>query len=184
MGATQGTEASGNGRTLGVACGALARELLHVVEVNGLDRIDVECLPASYHNEPDRIPPAVADRVRGAVERYDRIFVGYADCGTGGRLDAVCEELGVERLPGAHCYEFFTGGADFAQLQEAELGTFYLTTFWRGTSTDWLSKLFGWIPTLNYLPTTSGTTPVSSTCPRSTTLTWKPGLVSPPNVSV
>ena len=104
MGATQGIEASGNGRTLVVACGALARELLHVVEANGLDRIDVECLPAAYHNEPDRIPPAVADRVRAAVERYDRIFVGYADCGTGGRLDAVCEELGVERLPGAHCY--------------------------------------------------------------------------------
>ena len=94
MGATQGTEASGNGRTRVVACGALARELLHVVEANGLDRIDVECLPASYHNEPDRIPPAVADRVRAAVERYDRIFVGYADCGTGGRLDAGRSHIG------------------------------------------------------------------------------------------
>ena len=167
MGATQGTEASGNGRTLVVACGALARELLHVVEANGLDRIDVECLPASYHNEPDRIPPAVADRVRAAVERYDRIFVGYADCGTGGRLDAVCEEFGVERLPGAHCYEFFTGGANFAQLQEAELGTFYLTDFlarhfdrlviealWLDTHPELLADYFGNYTRLVYLSQT------------------------------
>ncbi|MEE2768677.1 MAG: DUF1638 domain-containing protein [Actinomycetota bacterium] len=128
MGAAQGTGVSSR-RTLVVACGALSRELLHLVEVNGLDHIDVECLPASYHNEPDRIPEAVAERVRAAANSYDRIFVGYADCGTGGRLDSVCESLGVERLPGAHCYEFFTGGAAFAKLQDAEIGSFYLTDF-------------------------------------------------------
>ena len=128
MGAAQGTGVS-NRRTLVVACGALSRELLHLVGVNGLDHIDVECLPAAYHNEPDRIPEAVAERVRAAANSYDRIFVGYADCGTGGRLDSACESLGVERLPGAHCYEFFTGGAAFAKLQDEEIGSFYLTDF-------------------------------------------------------
>ncbi|MBL78363.1 MAG: hypothetical protein CL459_05275 [Acidimicrobiaceae bacterium] len=116
-------------RVLVVACGALARELLEVVRNNRLDGIDVECLPASYHNTPDLIPDAVAARVRAARDDYDEVYVGYADCGTGGRLDAVCEELGVERLPGAHCYEFFAGSAAFAELQDAELGTFYLTDF-------------------------------------------------------
>ena len=118
-----------NGRTLIIACGALARELLKVVRVNGLDQIDVECLPASYHNTPALIPDAVEERVRSAQGRYDRVFVGYADCGTGGRLDAICTELGVERLPGAHCYEFFAGSEPFGEIQEAEIGTFYLTDY-------------------------------------------------------
>ena len=163
MGAVPGTGVS-NRRTLVVACGALSRELLHLVGVNGLDHIDVECLPAAYHNEPDRIPEAVAERVRAAANSYDRIFVGYADCGTGGRLDAVCEEFGVERLPGAHCYEFFTGGANFAQLQEAELGTFYLTDYlarhfdrlviealWLDTHPELLADYFGNYTRLVYL---------------------------------
>ena len=92
-------------RVLVVACGALARELLEVIRANGLNGIDVECLPASYHNTPDLIPDAVAARVLASRDRYDKVYVGYADCGTGGRLDAVCEDLGVERLPGAHCYQ-------------------------------------------------------------------------------
>ena len=118
-----------NGRTLIIACGALARELLKVVRVNGLDQIDVECLPASYHNTPALIPDAVEERVRSAQGRYNHVFVGYADCGTGGRLDAICTELGVERLPGAHCYEFFAGSEPFGEIQEAEIGTFYLTDY-------------------------------------------------------
>ena len=116
-------------RILVVACGALARELLEVVRANDLHGIDIECLPASYHNTPDLIPDAVATRVRAAMDRYDEVYVGYADCGTGGRLDAVCGELGVERLPGAHCYQFFTGSTAFTELQDSEIGTFYLTDY-------------------------------------------------------
>jgi hypothetical protein len=36
---------------------------------------------------------------------------------------------GVERLPGAHCYEFFAGRSLFDELSEAEPGSFYLTDF-------------------------------------------------------
>ena len=99
------------------------------MSLNGLEHIDVQCLPASYHNEPDRIPDAVAEILQTSVARYDEIFIGYADCGTGGRLDAVCERFGVERLPGAHCYEFFSGGEQFEKLQRSEPGSFYLTDF-------------------------------------------------------
>tara|TARA_B100001964_G_scaffold244519_1_gene326334 strand:+ start:23866 stop:24531 length:666 start_codon:yes stop_codon:yes gene_type:complete len=118
-----------DGRTLIVACGALARELLDVVRANHLVQIDVECLPASLHNTPELIPAAVKRRVQSARNHYDHVFVGYADCGTGNRLDAVCAELGVDRLPGAHCYEFFTGSGPFDEIQEAEIGTFYLTDY-------------------------------------------------------
>ena len=87
-----GAPTAPGGRTLVVACGALARELLQVVQANGLDHVDVECLPASYHNTPDVIPDAVAERVRAAAGRHDRVFVGYGDCGTGGRLDTSEEQ--------------------------------------------------------------------------------------------
>ena len=152
------------GRTLIVACGALARELLQVVEANGLSHIDVECLPASFHNTPEVIPDAVATRVRAATGRYQRIFVGYGDCGTGGRLDAVCKELGVDRLPGDHCYEFLAGSEAFADLHAEELGTFFLTdylvkhfdrlvvkAFWLDTHPEMLHAVFGNYRRLAYL---------------------------------
>ncbi len=89
----------------------------------------MRCLPAELHNRPERIAPAVREAIRENRGRYARIFVVYADCGTRGALDAVLAEEGVERLPGAHCYEFFATPAVFAQLAEAEPGTFYLTDF-------------------------------------------------------
>jgi hypothetical protein len=116
-------------RVLVIACGALARELVEVLRASGLDHVTIACLPADLHNRPDRIPDAVRQRVRAARPHYETILVGYADCGTGGRLDAVCAEEGVERLPGAHCYELFAGAATFAALQDAEPGTFYVTDY-------------------------------------------------------
>jgi hypothetical protein len=89
----------------------------------------VQCLPADLHNRPERIPDAVRAKIRQFRRRYASIFVAYADCGTGGLLDVVLREEGVERIPGAHCYEFFAGTAAFEALAEAELGTFYLTDF-------------------------------------------------------
>ena len=116
-------------RVLVVGCGALGREL--VTLTRDLPGVDVTCLPAALHNRPERIPAAVADRVRERGGDYDRVFVAYADCGTGGRLDSVLETEfeGVERIPGAHCYEFYAGAAAFAALHDEEPGTFYLTDF-------------------------------------------------------
>jgi hypothetical protein len=116
-------------RLLVIACGALAREVLDVVRLNSLDWVDVECLPATLHNTPDLIPDAVEQRLDAAEGRYRNVFVGYADCGTGGLLDRVLEARGVDRLPGAHCYEFYATSPEFALLHDREPGTFYLTDF-------------------------------------------------------
>ena len=120
-------------KVLVVACGALAKELRHLIAAleneSGDPAIDLECLPAKLHNRPELIPEAVRDRVRAARGRYQTILVGYADCGTGGLLDKVCREEGVERLPGPHCYELYAGAEAFTQLQEEELGTLYLTDY-------------------------------------------------------
>ncbi|MGQ0848242.1 MAG: DUF1638 domain-containing protein [Actinomycetota bacterium] len=116
-------------RLLVIACGALARELIDVLGINGIDWVDVECLPAKLHNTPQLITGAVEERIRRAAGRYQQVFVGYADCGTGGLLDAMLDRYGIERLPGAHCYEFFAGSERFASFQEADPATFYLTDF-------------------------------------------------------
>jgi hypothetical protein len=115
--------------TLLIACGALGREIAALRRVNGWQSLDVHCLPAQLHNRPERIAPAVRAEIRANRHRYAQMFVVYADCGTGGTLDAVLKEEGVERLPGAHCYEFLATPHVFAQLAEAEPGTFYLTDF-------------------------------------------------------
>jgi hypothetical protein len=112
-----------------LACGALAQELLALKRLGGWDGVTVECLPALLHNTPRKIPEAVRAKLEEVKGRYDEIFVAYADCGTGGRLDAVLDEYGIERLPGAHCYEFFAGAERFAEIHEVEIGTFYLTDF-------------------------------------------------------
>jgi hypothetical protein len=112
-----------------IACGALAREIAALRRMNNWTALDVRCLPAELHNRPERIAPAVRDEIRLQGSRYRTIFVAYGDCGTGGQLDAVLQEAGVERIPGAHCYEFLAGAQTFAQLCEAEPGTFYLTDF-------------------------------------------------------
>ena len=157
---------SGDGPSvLVIACGALARELLAINELNGLGNVTIECLPASLHNRPQKIPELVRERIRRArnvqdvsdtsstdvhdvsdtswtsdgelVDRgtasapgtFDTILIGYADCGTGGLLEKVCREEGVEMLAGAHCYQFFATHERFDELQDHALGSFYLTDF-------------------------------------------------------
>jgi len=116
-------------RVLVIGCGALARELVDLTRP--LPNVDIACLPPSLHNRPDGIPGAVSAKIRASREegRHARIFVAYADCGTGGLLDRVIADAGVERLPGAHCYEFFAGRTDFARLADEEPATFWLTDF-------------------------------------------------------
>jgi hypothetical protein len=122
------SEASRNPLVIG--CGALAPELVALTRRSGLPEMDVTCLPATLHNRPEQIPGAVRTRIRRArAQGYDRIFVAYADCGTGGLLDRVLEAEGVDRLEGAHCYEVFAGRDAFAALHDAEPGTFYVTDF-------------------------------------------------------
>lgn len=137
---------AGAGRVLLIGCGALAREILALKAVNGWDGMDLTCLPAKLHNRPQLIPEAVRAKVReGRAEGYASIFVVYADCGTGGLLDKVCGEEGVERVAGPHCYAFYDGLEAFSEHSENELRAFYLTDFlarqfdaivWKGMGLD------------------------------------------------
>ena len=154
-------------KTLIIACGALARELSEVVSINNLKHIEVECLPASYHNSPDKIPAALEERILKHSADYEQIFVGYADCGTGGKVDKVCEKFGLKRLSGSHCYEFFAGRENFANIQENNIGSFYLTDFlvrhferlvikalWIDTHPELLNEYFGNYTQVVYLAQT------------------------------
>jgi hypothetical protein len=112
-----------------IACGAIGREVLAIREANGLDHIDLLCLPAIWHAHPEKIAPGVEKAIEEArAAGFSRIFVGYADCGTGGLLDRVCEKFGVERIAGPHCYSFFAGNEAFA-ANEDDVTSFFLTDF-------------------------------------------------------
>jgi len=119
----------GDGRVLIIACGALAREILALAEINHWSHLTLTCLPAILHNTPDKITAAVRDAVKQAAGQYERVFVAYADCGTGGLLQAACAEMGVEMIAGPHCYSFFEGNAVFAARAEDDFRAFYLTDF-------------------------------------------------------
>jgi hypothetical protein len=112
-----------------IACGALAREIVALKARYGWQHLHLTCLDAKLHNRPEAIPDRLRQTIRRHRAGYENIFVAYADCGTGGGIDRVLEEEGAARLEGAHCYEFYAGGARFAALASEEPGTFYLTDF-------------------------------------------------------
>ena len=113
-----------------IACGALAREINAITTANGLDHITLTCLPAILHNRPEKIPDAVRQAIREGRKRgFERIAIAYADCGTGGYLDRVCEEENVARIAGPHCYAFFSGTDDFLARDDADMDAFFLTDF-------------------------------------------------------
>ncbi|MEP5758512.1 MAG: DUF1638 domain-containing protein [Litoreibacter sp.] len=124
---SRGMVEHGNGQILLIACGALAREILAVKATHGWSHMDLKCLPAILHNSPQDITAAVERAVKKHQKDYDRIFIVYADCGTGGLLEAACHRLGVEMIAGPHCYSFFEGNDVFAARDE--MTAFYLTDF-------------------------------------------------------
>lgn len=124
-----GLAPEGKGQVLLLACGALAREVLALIRANGWSHLDLHCLPANLHNHPEKIPDAVEAAVTTHRAAYQQVFVLYADCGTGGLLQARCATLGVEMLEGPHCYSFFEGNETFAERSESEITAFYLTDF-------------------------------------------------------
>ena len=117
------------GRLLVIGCGALAEELSALKRANQWTALDIKCLDAALHNRPEQI----ADRLESVLAQhhaeYSNILIAYADCGTGGAVDRVAQRFNAQRLPGAHCYEFYATSPVFAALAEAEPGTFYLTDF-------------------------------------------------------
>lgn len=124
---TDGLAPTGEGRVLLLACGALAHEIIALKKTHGWDHLDLQCLPAIFHNHPEKITPAIEDAVTKYRADYASIFVVYADCGTGGQLFKKCNELGVSMVEGPHCYSFFETNAAFEARDE--MTAFYLTDF-------------------------------------------------------
>lgn len=113
-----------------IACGAIAREILAVSRQQGLDHIDLNCLPAIWHAYPQKIVPGLELAVAEARQNgFERIFFAYADCGTGGEIDRLCEREGIARIEGPHCYSFFTGNEAFSDKADDDLLSFFLTDF-------------------------------------------------------
>ena len=111
-----------------IACGALAKEILELQRLNHLS-FELTCIPAAIHNRPQEIPAAVEKKILEAKANNQEIFVAFADCGTGGQLDVVLDQYGIQRLPGAHCYEFYSTSLVFLEMMEQEIGRFFLTDF-------------------------------------------------------
>jgi len=121
--------AAGKPSTLVICCGAIANEIVTIIQANGWDHMKVECLPAKLHNQPDALPEGVRSKIRAGRARGEDVVVLYSDCGTGGTMAKVLEEEGVENIGGAHCYEVFTGSESFKALMEDEPGSFFVTDF-------------------------------------------------------
>ncbi len=117
-----------SGGTLLIACGALAKEVVHIIEVNKLQNLDVQCLPAKLHHRPHLIPAALEALLQKHHAHYKNIYVVYGDCGTFGGIDKILQKYHVERISGAHCYAFFGSDESFTE-NEDDMRSFFLTDF-------------------------------------------------------
>lgn len=130
MNTIQNDRSNQTDRLLVIACGMIAREILAVKQQLGLDHLELTCLPAEFHFYPDRIAPAMDKAIEEAkAQGYRHIFVGYADCGTGGMLDRVCEKHGVQRMAGPHCFAFYQGLDAYKEIADGDMMSFYMTDF-------------------------------------------------------
>jgi hypothetical protein len=111
-----------------IACGALAHDIIRIADENGWPLV-VHGLPPLLHNRPQGIAPAVSELAAQLCARYATVAVAYADCGTYGALDAVCERFGLRRLGGSHCYDVLAGVSRMSALLAEEPGTYVLTDF-------------------------------------------------------
>ena len=112
-----------------IGCGAIAHEVREIIELNNWDNVRLQCLNADLHNTPKILPAKIKESICSNINDYSKIFLAYADCGTGGLIDLILKDYDIERLDGAHCYEFYSGSSVFEELSEKEIGTFYLTDF-------------------------------------------------------
>ena len=112
-----------------IGCGALAHEVREIIKLNDWDNVRLQCLNADLHNTPKILPAKIKESIDSNINNYSKIFLAYADCGTGGLIDLILKDYDIERLDGAHCYEFYSGSSVFEELSEKEIGTFYLTDF-------------------------------------------------------
>ena len=112
-----------------IGCGAIAHEVSEIIELNNWDNVRLQCLNAELHNTPKILPRKIKGAIDSNINDYSKIFLAYADCGTGGLIDLLLKDYDIERLDGAHCYEFYSGSSVFKELSEKEIGTFYLTDF-------------------------------------------------------
>jgi hypothetical protein len=111
-----------------IACGAIALPAAAIVARRGWP-VDVHPLPPLLHNQPQLSAGQVRARAEELSDTYASVAVGYADCGTYGALDAVCDELGLSRLPGLHCYDVFAGPSRLERFFDEQPGTYVLTDF-------------------------------------------------------
>lgn len=112
-----------------IACGALARELLVITAQFPDGEVDLTCLPASWHNHPERIVPGLRRKVASLRRKGRRVAVVYGDCGTGGEIDDFLRREKITRIPGPHCYEMYLQQPAFDDEMDREIGTFFLTDY-------------------------------------------------------
>src|SRR5215471_6960699 len=111
-----------------IACGALAAHIREIAARRGWPVI-VRPLPARLHNRPEKIHQHSERIVATAQANDSRAVLAYADCGTYGALDKVCDARGVKRLPGLHCYDLYAGPDRIAEIFAEEPGTYLLTDY-------------------------------------------------------
>ena len=109
-----------------VACGAIATHISNIASRENFD-LTIYPLPPLLHNHPEKIASEVEAKIVEIKDKFSKIAVAYADCGSYGALDKVIEKHGISRLAGDHCYDVFAGRQKVIELTTN--GTYFFTDY-------------------------------------------------------
>jgi len=111
-----------------IACGALAAHVHEIADRRNLT-LRIEPINPLLHNRPEGIAPEVEKMILELQPTFDQVAIAYADCGTYGALDELCDKYQVSRLSGDHCYDVFATAEKMKAEFEAVPGTYVFTDY-------------------------------------------------------
>ena len=123
-----------------LACGALAKEISALIRLNGWSHLKTRYLPAILHNTPEKITEQLRMNLQIAQTKFSKIFIGYADCGTGGEIDSMLDEFRVQRLPGVIVMNFILENKRLQKLWMKNLAVFFSPIFWWKLLKNWYGR--------------------------------------------
>ena len=107
-----------------IACAVFKPAIKHLHLENKYPDLRLTYLPSNLHLRPQELRSHLLKEIAAARKRNERVICLYGDCFPG--INDLCEERGVIKVPGHHCYEMLLGSERFRQLVDETVGTYFL----------------------------------------------------------
>ncbi|MFC1826278.1 DUF1638 domain-containing protein [Thermodesulfobacteriota bacterium] len=107
-----------------IACGVFRDALRQIEPQRFHQNVTVTYIDPYLHNYPQKLKEEILHQIHLAQKAGDEILCLYGKCYP--ELDDHLYEMGISRIPGAHCYEILLGSRRFRAIVDEEAGTYFI----------------------------------------------------------